>query len=82
MLARYKKATVDYIDNIEWQQKIAMMSNQSEQFRVWWSEQNVNISKAIYKECNHPLKGEVRYELNCLQVQEDSSFTVVVHVPI
>lgn len=43
--------------------------------------EHVNIPRVINKQCIHPSKGVVNYELNCLQVQENPKYTLIIHVP-
>lgn len=82
MLARFRSAIGQYIEDPWFINFIEELKTESEQFNLWWSKHEIQGNSELYKKLNHPIAGKMEFEFSSFDVSDNSSLKLIVNTPL
>lgn len=81
MLARFRSACGQYIEDPWLLEFIQDLKRESKEFDVWWSLHDVQSNSEINKKLSHPIAGTLAFEFSSFDVSDHSSLKMIVNTP-
>jgi transcriptional regulator with XRE-family HTH domain len=80
-LAHFRASCASHIGNPELTDLIEQLKGKSPEFKKHWHHLDVAEKRHSFKEFNHPILGQLRFEMMMLQLNEPPSAKLVLFVP-
>jgi transcriptional regulator with XRE-family HTH domain len=80
-LAHFRASCALYIGNPEFTDLIEQLKGKSPEFRKHWHHLDVSEKRNSFKEFNHPIWGQLKFEMMMLQLNEPPGAKLVLFVP-
>jgi transcriptional regulator with XRE-family HTH domain len=81
-LSHFRASCASYIGNPELTDLIEQLKGKSSEFREHWNHLDVSEKRDSFKEFNHPILGQLKFEMIMLQLNEPLGAKLVLFVPI
>lgn len=82
MVGRFRSTSGKYIEDFWFVQFIDELKARSPEFDLWWPLHEIQNNGELYKQLNHPLVGQLDFEISNFDVADHSSLKMAVHVPM
>lgn len=82
LLARFRAACGQYINDSWLVQFIDELKGQSLEFSLWWPLHEIQSNGEKLKQLNHPDLGILDFEISNFDVSDNSGLKLIVHVPL
>lgn len=82
MLARFRSAIGQYIEDPWFINFIEELKTESKQFNLWWSKHEIQGNSELYKKLNHPIAGKMEFEFSSFEVSDNLSLKLIVNTPL
>lgn len=81
-LAHFRASCALYIGNLEFTNLIDLLKSKSPEFKEYWNHLAVSEKRNSFKEFNHPILGQLKFEMMMLQMSDPPSTKLVLFVPV
>lgn len=81
LLGRFRPTCGQYIDDPWLAQFIYDLKNQSTEFRSWWPLHDIESNSEKRKQLNHPVAGQLDFEVSNFDVSDNSGLKMIIHTP-
>lgn len=82
LLGRFRATCGQYIEDAWLAQFIEDLKIKSTDFNLWWPLHEIESNSEKYKQLNHPVAGELNFEVSNFDVSDNSGLKLIVHTPL
>ena len=81
VLARFRAACGQYIDDPWLIRFVEELKDASEEFRMWWPLHEIQIDTGLYRDIFHSVAGKLGFDVSAFDVSDNSGLKMLVHTP-
>ena len=81
-LAMFRADSARYAGDPDFERLIALLKQQSPEFRAWWPRHEIVAPLTGIKRVNHPLKGLMAFEHTGLALMTQPDMKLIVYTPL
>lgn len=81
-LANFRADSAEFAGDADFQRLISLLSEQSSEFRLWWSRHEVSNAVAGCKRIEHPQVGPMQFEYTRLALLDQCKLKLVIYTPL
>lgn len=82
LIGRFRSTCGEYIEDVWLSQFVNELKQQSALFEQWWPLHEIQANGEKFKQLNHPIVGQLDFEVSNFDVSDHSGLKLIVHTPL